>query len=195
VVLTTGNKSEMATGYCTLYGDMAGGFAVIKDVLKTLVFAWRAGAMPTTPYGTGANPIPSASSPVRPAPSCARIRRTRTACRRTRCWMPSSSATWKMTSLWHPCGRRLSCCGCGRVRLIRINEYKRRQAGGHPCLPRSFARTGATRSPTRSGLKPVGAPQISQPSSGVTHYEITAIIKPFKLEEVREALAECGVTG
>jgi len=38
IVLTTGNKSEMATGYCTLYGDMAGGFAVIKDVAKTLVY-------------------------------------------------------------------------------------------------------------------------------------------------------------
>jgi len=38
LVLATGNKSEMATGYCTLYGDMAGGFAVIKDVPKTLVF-------------------------------------------------------------------------------------------------------------------------------------------------------------
>ncbi|HEY6541500.1 MAG TPA: NAD+ synthase [Ktedonobacteraceae bacterium] len=38
IVLTTGNKSEMATGYCTLYGDMAGGFAVLKDVLKTLLY-------------------------------------------------------------------------------------------------------------------------------------------------------------
>ena len=38
IVLTTGNKSEMATGYTTLYGDMAGGFAVIKDVPKTLVY-------------------------------------------------------------------------------------------------------------------------------------------------------------
>jgi NAD+ synthase (glutamine-hydrolysing) len=38
LVLTTGNKSEMATGYCTLYGDMAGGFAVIKDVPKTMVY-------------------------------------------------------------------------------------------------------------------------------------------------------------
>lgn len=58
IVLTTGNKSEMATGYCTLYGDMAGGFAVIKDVLKTKVFRlahWRNG---NDPYGTGANPIP-----------------------------------------------------------------------------------------------------------------------------------------
>jgi NAD+ synthase (glutamine-hydrolysing) len=39
IVLTTGNKSEMATGYSTLYGDSAGGFAVIKDVAKTLVYA------------------------------------------------------------------------------------------------------------------------------------------------------------
>ncbi|HJT37385.1 MAG TPA: NAD+ synthase [Actinomycetota bacterium] len=44
LVLTTGNKSEMATGYSTLYGDMAGGFSVLKDVPKTLVYelsAWR----------------------------------------------------------------------------------------------------------------------------------------------------------
>ncbi|HEX5372022.1 MAG TPA: NAD+ synthase [Aquabacterium sp.] len=44
IVLTTGNKSELATGYCTLYGDMAGGFAVIKDLVKTTVYRlsrWR----------------------------------------------------------------------------------------------------------------------------------------------------------
>ena len=38
IVLTTGNKSEMAVGYATLYGDMAGGFAVLKDVPKTMVY-------------------------------------------------------------------------------------------------------------------------------------------------------------
>ena len=38
LVLTTGNKSEMSVGYATLYGDMAGGFAAIKDVPKTLVY-------------------------------------------------------------------------------------------------------------------------------------------------------------
>jgi NAD+ synthase (glutamine-hydrolysing) len=38
MVLTTGNKSELATGYCTLYGDMAGGFAVLKDIPKTTVY-------------------------------------------------------------------------------------------------------------------------------------------------------------
>jgi NAD+ synthase (glutamine-hydrolysing) len=58
IVLTTGNKSELATGYCTLYGDMAGGFAAIKDLAKTTVFrlAWWRNA--NDPYGTGRAPIP-----------------------------------------------------------------------------------------------------------------------------------------
>ncbi|MGH6625791.1 MAG: NAD+ synthase [Burkholderiaceae bacterium] len=58
IVLTTGNKSEMATGYCTLYGDMAGGFAVIKDLAKTTVFRLARWRNENDPYGTGANPIP-----------------------------------------------------------------------------------------------------------------------------------------
>jgi NAD+ synthetase len=52
IVLTTGNKSEMAVGYATLYGDMAGGFAVIKDILKTLVYRlcrYRNGIAPVIP--------------------------------------------------------------------------------------------------------------------------------------------------
>jgi len=52
LVLTTGNKSEMAVGYCTLYGDMAGGFAAIKDVPKTLVYQladYRNGISPVIP--------------------------------------------------------------------------------------------------------------------------------------------------
>jgi NAD+ synthase (glutamine-hydrolysing) len=58
IVLTTGNKSEMATGYCTLYGDMAGGFAVIKDLAKTTVFKMAHWRNANDPYGRGANPIP-----------------------------------------------------------------------------------------------------------------------------------------
>ena len=62
IVLTTGNKSEMAMGYATLYGDMAGGFAVIKDVPKTLVYElcrWRNGK------GFGLNAArPGARSPI-----------------------------------------------------------------------------------------------------------------------------------
>jgi NAD+ synthase (glutamine-hydrolysing) len=52
LVLTTGNKSEMSVGYATLYGDMAGGFAVIKDVPKTLVYElvrYRNGLFDTPP--------------------------------------------------------------------------------------------------------------------------------------------------
>ncbi|MFN4003297.1 MAG: NAD+ synthase [Hylemonella sp.] len=58
IVLTTGNKSEMATGYCTLYGDMAGGFAVIKDVVKTMVYRLARWRNAHDPYGRGQCPIP-----------------------------------------------------------------------------------------------------------------------------------------
>jgi NAD+ synthase (glutamine-hydrolysing) len=58
IVLTTGNKSEMATGYCTLYGDMAGGFAVIKDLVKTTVFRLARWRNAHDPCGRGAQPIP-----------------------------------------------------------------------------------------------------------------------------------------
>ncbi|MGB3069109.1 MAG: NAD+ synthase [Ottowia sp.] len=58
LVLTTGNKSEYATGYCTLYGDMCGGFAPIKDVVKTKVFEMARWRNAHDPYRTGANPIP-----------------------------------------------------------------------------------------------------------------------------------------
>ncbi len=64
LVLTTGNKSEMSVGYTTLYGDLAGGFAVIKDVPKTLVYRlceWR-----NSPAGAidGDGESPRAPSPI-----------------------------------------------------------------------------------------------------------------------------------
>jgi len=68
LVLTTGNKSEIAVGYCTLYGDMAGGFAVIKDVPKTKVydlarfrneFGLSVGAIPASPAGGHELPVRS----------------------------------------------------------------------------------------------------------------------------------------
>jgi len=69
LVLTTGNKSEMSVGYTTLYGDAAGGFAVIKDVPKTLVY--RLGRWRNSPAGASP-PIALAGSPTvdrfRPAP-------------------------------------------------------------------------------------------------------------------------------
>ncbi|MRD73735.1 NAD+ synthase [Rhodocyclus tenuis] len=68
LVLTTGNKSEMAVGYCTLYGDMAGGFAVIKDIAKTLVYrlsAWR-NAQPGGPVIPGRIITRAPSAELRP---------------------------------------------------------------------------------------------------------------------------------
>ncbi len=64
LVLTTGNKSEMAVGYATLYGDMAGGFAVLKDVPKTLVYRL---ADYRNSLGSGSGPIPA--STIERAPS------------------------------------------------------------------------------------------------------------------------------
>ncbi len=67
LVLTTGNKSEMSVGYTTLYGDLAGGFAVIKDVPKTLVYRlceWRnSDAAPAT-IGASADGAEPALSPI-----------------------------------------------------------------------------------------------------------------------------------
>jgi NAD+ synthase (glutamine-hydrolysing) len=63
LVLTTGNKSELAMGYCTLYGDLAGGFAILKDVPKTLVYELAAYrntvGKPLIPHATFTKP-PSA---------------------------------------------------------------------------------------------------------------------------------------
>jgi NAD+ synthase (glutamine-hydrolysing) len=67
LVLTTGNKSEMSVGYTTLYGDLAGGLAVIKDVPKTLVYRLCAWRNSSTEDGVGGHPIPS--SIIERAPS------------------------------------------------------------------------------------------------------------------------------
>ncbi len=58
MVLTTGNKSEMAVGYATLYGDMCGGYNPLKDVYKTEVYAVAAWRNANDPFGGGASPIP-----------------------------------------------------------------------------------------------------------------------------------------
>src|SRR6202000_2180027 len=51
MLLTTGNKSEMSVGYATLYGDMGGGFSVLKDLSKAGVFAWTRGRNAARPDG------------------------------------------------------------------------------------------------------------------------------------------------
>ncbi len=62
MLLTTGNKSEMSVGYATLYGDMCGGFSVLKDVYKTAVFAlshWRNAHVPPHALGPSGPVMPT----------------------------------------------------------------------------------------------------------------------------------------
>ncbi|HSW17445.1 MAG TPA: NAD+ synthase [Ramlibacter sp.] len=130
IVLTTGNKSEMATGYCTLYGDMAGGFAVIKDVLKTSVFKLARWRNAHDPYGTGANPIPER---IITRPPSAELRPDQT----DQDSLPPYDMLDAILERYMEEDQgveEIVAAGFERAvvervaRLIRINEYKRRQA-------------------------------------------------------------------
>ncbi len=74
LVLATGNKSEMAVGFSTLYGDLAGGFAVIKDVLKTLVYELCRGRNAWADLGEGRVPGPLIPESVLTKPPSAELR-------------------------------------------------------------------------------------------------------------------------
>ena len=125
IVLTTGNKSEMATGYCTLYGDMAGGFAVIKDVAKTLVYRlarWR--------NAQGAEVIPER---IITRPPSAELRPDQ----KDQDSLPSYEVLDAILQRYMEDDQGLDeiiragfdAADVERVtRLIKINEYKRRQA-------------------------------------------------------------------
>jgi NAD+ synthase (glutamine-hydrolysing) len=130
IVLTTGNKSEMATGYCTLYGDMAGGFAVIKDVLKTSVFRLARWRNANDPYGTGSNPIPER---IITRPPSAELRPDQT----DQDSLPPYEVLDAILSRYMENDEGVDtivAAGFDRAvvvrvaQLIRINEYKRRQA-------------------------------------------------------------------
>ena len=130
IVLTTGNKSEMATGYCTLYGDMAGGFAVIKDVAKTMVFRLARWRNAHDPYGTGANPIPER---IISRPPSAELRPDQ----KDQDSLPEYAVLDAIIERYMENDQSpdsIVAAGYARadvdkvVRLIRINEYKRRQA-------------------------------------------------------------------
>jgi NAD+ synthase (glutamine-hydrolysing) len=130
IVLTTGNKSEMATGYCTLYGDMAGGFAVIKDVAKTMVFKLARWRNAHDPYGTGANPIPER---IITRPPSAELRPDQ----KDQDSLPEYPVLDAIIERYmenDQSPNSIVAAGFERadvdkvVRLIRINEYKRRQA-------------------------------------------------------------------
>jgi NAD+ synthase (glutamine-hydrolysing) len=133
IVLTTGNKSEMATGYCTLYGDMAGGFAVIKDVAKTLVYRlceWKNRQPTRRADGTIGPVIPERI--LNRAPS-AELRPNQT----DQDSLPPYEVLDAILALYMEEDRSVEdivAAGFDRstvervTRLIRINEYKRRQA-------------------------------------------------------------------
>lgn len=130
IVLTTGNKSEMATGYCTLYGDMAGGFAVIKDLLKTTVFALARWRNAHDPYGTGSQPIPER---IITRPPSAELRPDQT----DQDSLPPYDILDGILARYMQDDEGIDeiiAAGYDRAvvervaRLIRINEYKRRQA-------------------------------------------------------------------
>jgi NAD+ synthase (glutamine-hydrolysing) len=130
IVLTTGNKSEMATGYCTLYGDMAGGFAVIKDLAKTLVFKLARWRNAHDPYGTGSNPIPER---IITRPPSAELRPDQT----DQDSLPPYEVLDAILERYMENDQSMEtiiAAGFERAdvekvtRLIKINEYKRRQA-------------------------------------------------------------------
>ncbi|MGZ5032737.1 MAG: NAD+ synthase [Usitatibacter sp.] len=149
IVVTTGNKSEMATGYCTLYGDMAGGFAVIKDIVKTLVYRisnWR---------NSQGRVIPQR---VIDRPPSAELRPDQT----DQDSLPPYEVLDAVVERYME--RDMSpeqIAGMGYdmeavrqvVRLIQHNEYKRRQAPpGVRITPRSFGKDW--RYPITSGFRP-----------------------------------------
>ena len=140
LVLTTGNKSEMATGYSTLYGDMAGGFAVIKDVPKMLVYALV--PRPQRARRSRAHPRGRAREAAERR-AAARPEGLRLAARRTRCSTRSSRATSRTTSR-SPSSRPpgFDADTVRRVaRLVDRNEYKRRQAPpGVRVSPKAFGK-------------------------------------------------------
>ena len=139
LVLTTGNKSEMAVGYATLYGDMAGGFAVLKDVWKTTVYdlaRWRNGQseQPVIPENTIVKP-PSAE--LRPdqrdtdsLPDYAILDPI------ARAYVEDDRSLTEIVAMGYDAAivRRIQ-------RLVDRSEYKRRQsAPGVKVTPRAFGR-------------------------------------------------------
>ena len=130
IVLTTGNKSEMATGYCTLYGDMAGGFAVIKDLAKTTVFKMAHWRNANDPYHTCASPIPGR---IITRPPSAELRPDQT----DQDSLPPYTVLDAIVERYMENDESIEsiiAAGFERAdvekvtRLIKINEYKRRQA-------------------------------------------------------------------
>jgi NAD+ synthase/NAD+ synthase (glutamine-hydrolysing) len=137
LVLTTGNKSEMAVGYCTLYGDMAGGFAVIKDVYKTLVYRlarYRNTISPVIPENIIIRPPSAELKPDQTDQDSLPPYEILDAIVRAYMEEDRSPREIIASGLPEDAVRRV-------VRLLRIAEYKRRQAPvGIRITPRGFGK-------------------------------------------------------
>jgi len=140
LVLATGNKSEVAVGYCTLYGDMVGGFSVLKDVLKTQVYrlaAWRNAQAPDRP------PIPPTTLTRPPSAELRAGQRDTDALPPyetldplVRAFVERDAAPRDLRAQGLPAGAVAEVFA-----LIQGNEYKRRQAApGIKITPRAFGR-------------------------------------------------------
>ena len=151
LVLTTGNKSEMATGYATIYGDMAGGFAVIKDVPKTLVYK-------LAEYRNGLGPRPVIPRRVLEKPPSAELRPDQ----RDEDSLPPYSALDPILKAYVEEDRgfvEIVSMGYDEAVVKRVidlvdrSEYKRRQAPpGIKITPRNFGRD--RRMPIANRYKP-----------------------------------------
>jgi NAD+ synthetase len=137
IVLTTGNKSEMAVGYSTLYGDMAGGFAVIKDINKTMVYRlarYRNSLGPVIPErvitrapSAELRPNQTDQDSLPPYDLLDQI---------VEAYMEQDLSVKDMLALGYPEQEVHRV-----VRLIRVSEYKRRQAPvGIRVTPRGFGK-------------------------------------------------------
>lgn len=137
LVVNTGNKSELATGYCTLYGDMAGGFALLKDVPKTMVYdlaRWRNRKVEVIPARI-----------IERAPS-AELRADQT----DQDSLPPYDVLDAIIDLYvekNASVESIEAAGFAPdvvaqvVRLVRVNEYKRRQGAiGPKITARAFGR-------------------------------------------------------
>jgi NAD+ synthase (glutamine-hydrolysing) len=139
LVLTTGNKSEVGIGYCTLYGDMAGGFGVIKDVPKTLVYELAA-------YRNISGPAPVIPCRVMEKPPSAELRPNQ---KDTDSLPPYDTLDPVLQAYVEEDQSMETIVSRGFdpqmvaevIRKVDLNEYKRRQASpGIKITPRAFGR-------------------------------------------------------
>ena len=130
LVLTTGNKSEMTTGYCTLYGDMAGGFAVIRTCPRPWSPAvWRNRDGEVIPERIITRPPSAEQSRPDSLPPYDVLDGIMER------YMEHNESAGEIVAAGYPPEAVEQV-----VRLIRINEYKRRQAAGPRITPRAFGR-------------------------------------------------------